>query len=78
MVSAILKGWIFKTAGRFKTRISQIKKIKAGEPVGYGCADVSDNDRIIAILPAGYADGLNRNWVTGLGTCLLKVQGFRS
>ena len=49
-----------KPAGSFKTRISQIKKIKAGEPVGYGCADVSDKERTIAILPAGYADGLNR------------------
>ncbi len=54
------KGLSLKTAGRFKTRISQVKKIKSGEPVGYGCADVSDNDRIIAILPVGYADGLNR------------------
>ena len=54
------KGLKLKTTGRFKTRISQIKKIKAGEPVGYGCADVSDTDRTIAILPVGYADGLNR------------------
>jgi alanine racemase len=49
-----------KTAGRFKTRISQIKQIKGGEPVGYGCEDVSESDRTIAILPVGYADGLNR------------------
>ncbi len=54
------EGLDLKIAGRFKTRISQIKKIKAGEPIGYGCADVSESDRIIAILPAGYADGLNR------------------
>lgn len=53
-------GFTLKPAGRFKTRISQIKKIRAGEPVGYGCADVSDVDRTIAILPVGYADGLNR------------------
>jgi alanine racemase len=50
-----------RTAGRFKTRISQIKRISSGEPVGYGCADVSDSERTIAILPVGYADGLNRN-----------------
>ena len=49
-----------KPAGRFITRISQIKRIPAGEPVGYGCTDVSEEDRIIAVLPAGYADGLNR------------------
>jgi len=49
-----------KPAGRFITRISQVKRIPAGEPVGYGCTDVSDDERIIAVLPAGYADGLNR------------------
>lgn len=54
------KGLNLKIAGRFKTTISQIKKVKAGEPVGYGCADVSSTDRTIAILPVGYADGLNR------------------
>lgn len=55
-----LPGLNLKPAGRFKTRISQIKKIDAGEPVGYGCADISEQERTIAILPAGYADGLNR------------------
>ena len=54
------KGLALRTAGRFKTRISQLKRIPAGDPVGYNCADVSDNDRIIAILPVGYADGLDR------------------
>jgi alanine racemase len=66
------EGMDLKTAGRFKTRISQIKKIKAGEPVGYGCADVSDNDRIIAILPAGYADGLNRKLGNRIGNLFIK------
>jgi Alr-MurF fusion protein len=54
------EGLDLRTTGRFKTRISQIKTIKGGEPVGYGCADISENERIIAILPVGYADGLNR------------------
>lgn len=54
------KGLSLKPAGRFKTKISQIKKIPAGEPVGYGCVDMSDKERIIAILPVGYADGLSR------------------
>jgi Alr-MurF fusion protein len=49
-----------RPAGRFVTRISQVKVIPAGEPVGYGCADVSEKERVIAILPVGYADGLNR------------------
>lgn len=54
------QGLELKPAGRFRTRVSQVKKIPAGEPVGYGFTDISDKDRIIAILPAGYADGLNR------------------
>ncbi len=65
-------GLDIKTAGRFKTRISQIKKIRAGEPVGYECADVSDNDRIIAILPVGYADGLNRKLGNRIGNLFIK------
>jgi alanine racemase len=54
------EGLNLKPAGRFKTRISQIKNIPGGEPVGYGCADVSQRERTIAVLPVGYADGLNR------------------
>ena len=66
------KGLSLKTAGRFKTRISQIKNIPAGEPVGYGCADVSEHDRVIAILPVGYADGLNRKLGNSIGNLFIK------
>jgi Alr-MurF fusion protein len=65
-------GLSLKTAGCFKTRISQIKKIRAGEPVGYGCADVSEDERIIAILPIGYADGLNRKLGNRNGNLYIK------
>lgn len=60
-------GLSLKPVGRFKTRISQVKDIRAGEPVGYGCSDVSDSDRTIAILPVGYADGLSRRLGNGTG-----------
>ena len=66
------EGLSVRIAGRFKTRISQIKDIRAGEPVGYGCADVSGNDRTIAILPVGYADGLNRKLGNRNGTLFIK------
>jgi alanine racemase len=66
------EGLNLTTAGRFKTRISQIKRIRAGEPVGYGCADVSENERIIAILPVGYADGLNRKLGNRNGTLYIR------
>ncbi|MBG0859875.1 MAG: bifunctional UDP-N-acetylmuramoyl-tripeptide:D-alanyl-D-alanine ligase/alanine racemase [Bacteroidales bacterium] len=61
-----------KVAGRFRTKISQVKIIPAGEPVGYGCADVSDKERTIAILPVGYADGLNRKLGNGTGALMIK------
>jgi alanine racemase len=65
-------GLSIKPAGRFVTRISQVKKVKAGEPVGYGCSDISGSDRMIAVLPAGYADGLNRKLGNRNGSLLIK------
>ncbi|HOW39448.1 MAG TPA: bifunctional UDP-N-acetylmuramoyl-tripeptide:D-alanyl-D-alanine ligase/alanine racemase [Bacteroidales bacterium] len=62
----------FKPAGRFITRISQVKKVNGGEPVGYGCADVSEKERVIAILPVGYADGLRRKMGEGRGFVFIK------
>jgi alanine racemase len=61
-----------RPVGRFITRISQVKKIPAGEPVGYGFADISDRERLIAILPVGYADGLNRKLGNRNGTLFIK------
>jgi alanine racemase len=67
-----LEGFSLRPVGRFKTRISQVKKIKGGEPVGYGCADVSDSDRTIAVLPVGYADGLSRKLGNRTGSLYIK------
>lgn len=44
----------------FKTRISFLKKVKAGTSVGYGRTWVAPSDTYIATIPAGYADGFNR------------------
>jgi alanine racemase len=67
-------GLNLKPAGRFKSRISQVKKVPAGDPVGYGCADFSDHDRIIGIIPVGYADGLNRKLGNSNGNMLIRNQ----
>ncbi|HOO97965.1 MAG TPA: bifunctional UDP-N-acetylmuramoyl-tripeptide:D-alanyl-D-alanine ligase/alanine racemase [Bacteroidales bacterium] len=53
-------GLNLRPVNRFRTRISQIKRIAPGEPVGYGCNDISDKERLVAIVPVGYADGLSR------------------
>ncbi len=54
-------------ASSFYTHISQVKRIGKGEGISYGLMDVSDEERKIAILPIGYADGLRRSMGAGRG-----------
>ena len=44
-----------------KTRIVQIRERKAGEAIGYGRSEVLGRDSLIATIPIGYADGLDRH-----------------
>ena len=44
----------------WKTRITQIKKITKGTPVGYGITEKVKKDSVIALLPIGYYDGYFR------------------
>ncbi|MBU2649827.1 MAG: bifunctional UDP-N-acetylmuramoyl-tripeptide:D-alanyl-D-alanine ligase/alanine racemase [Bacteroidetes bacterium] len=54
--------------------ISQVKHIPAGESVGYNRNGLSENDRKIAIVPVGYADGLHRNLGNGQGHLMVHDQ----
>jgi len=45
----------------FKTAISQLHRIKAGEGVSYDYLWRAERDSIVATLPFGYADGYPRN-----------------
>lgn len=49
-----------RTVATLKTTISQIKKIKTGESIGYKRAYIASKDMTIATIPVGYADGLRR------------------
>jgi Alr-MurF fusion protein len=62
--------------GRFVTGVSQVKKVPAGEPVGYGCKDPADHNRTIAIVPVGYADGMRR--ILGNGKGRVFISGNRA
>lgn len=44
----------------FLTRVSFLKKVKAGTSIGYGRTWLAPEDTWIATIPAGYADGFNR------------------
>lgn len=57
-----------------KTRISQIKAIPEGDPVGYNCRWRATRPSRIAIIPIGYADGLSRHLGNGNGTVYIAGQ----
>jgi alanine racemase len=48
-----------------KTRIVQLRSRKAGEAIGYGGSEVLHRDSLIATIPIGYADGLDRHLSNG-------------
>jgi alanine racemase len=60
-----------KEAATLKTTIAQIKKIKAGETVGYARKGILQRDSIIATIRIGYADGYRRNLSNGAGSVLV-------
>lgn len=56
---------LFEDVLCFKTQISQIKTIEAGDTAGYGRSFVASKKTIIGIIPVGYADGLRRSLSEG-------------
>ncbi|MDB5002886.1 MAG: Alanine racemase [Mucilaginibacter sp.] len=54
-----------------KTSISQVKKIVAGDTVGYGRNGVMTKDGQIATVRIGYADGYLRAFGNGVGSMLV-------
>ena len=52
---------------RLKTIVLQLKEVHAGESVGYSRRAMLTEDRLIAVLPIGYADGFNRHFGNGVG-----------
>jgi len=45
----------------WKTIIAQVKNVKAGEFVGYGCSHQMTRDSKTAVIPIGYSDGYDRS-----------------
>ncbi len=48
-----------KPVGYLECSISEIKNVKKGESIGYGCIWTAKRDSRIAILDAGYFEGIN-------------------
>ena len=59
-----------KLAMTLKTKILDLKKLKAGETVSYGRTFTCEKDSTIALLPIGYGDGLKRG-LSNIGSVLV-------
>jgi Alr-MurF fusion protein len=61
-----------KEVGTLKTTIAQIKKLQAGETVGYNRRGLANHPMKIGTLRLGYADGYPRTLGDGIGKVLYK------
>ncbi|MDR2814182.1 MAG: bifunctional UDP-N-acetylmuramoyl-tripeptide:D-alanyl-D-alanine ligase/alanine racemase [Prevotellaceae bacterium] len=60
-----------RTVSVLKSTVVQVKHVPAGDTVGYGRKGTADEDKTIAVIPVGYADGLNRLLGNGAGSVLV-------
>ena len=65
---------IMNNVNTLKTTILQMRNVKAGETVGYSRKGVLEHDSVIAAIPIGYADGLNRHLGNRHCYCLVNGQ----
>ena len=63
-----------KIVSSLKCNVSQVKKIAAGESIGYGRSGFAKADTTIAIIPIGYADGYLRAFGNGTGRMMINDQ----
>lgn len=63
-----------KPVSRLVTTISQLRKVSAGEGVGYSPKQLLTHESDVAVIPIGYADGLPRALGNGVGHVLIRGQ----
>lgn len=59
----------------WKTKVAQVKRVRSGEKIGYGCTFTAKRDLQIAVLPVGYFDGYDRK-LSNRGEVL--IRGLRA
>ena len=67
---------MLQNVSTLKTTILQMHSVKAGETVGYSRKGVIEHDSLIAAIPIGYADGLDRR--LGNRHCYCLVNGKKA
>ena len=65
---------LLQPVSTFKSVVSQVKMIPPGATIGYGRAGTAPHAMQLAIVPVGYADGLNRRLGNGRGKLLVGGQ----
>ena len=65
---------ILSTVSTLKTTILQMRHVPAGDTVGYSRKGKIERDSVIAAIPIGYADGLNRHLGNRHCYCLVNGQ----
>jgi alanine racemase len=56
-----------RNVSTLRTVVTQVKRIRAGDTIGYNRMGKADGEKLIAIVPVGYADGLDRRLGNGNG-----------
>ena len=65
-------GASLKTVCSLKTTILSLKTVRAGETIGYGRHTMLHEDRLIAVIPIGYADGFDRRFSNYGGAVIVR------
>ena len=65
---------IINNVSTLKTTILQLRHVKAGDTIGYSRRTTLQRDSMIAAIPIGYADGLNRHLGDRDAYCLVHGQ----
>jgi len=56
-----------QTVTSLHSLVVQVKEVKKGESIGYNRSFIAESDMKIAVIPIGYADGLDRRLSNGVG-----------
>lgn len=67
---------VLHNVSTLKTTILQLRNVPKGESIGYSRRTILDRDSVIAAIPIGYADGLNRH--LGNRHCYCMVNGQKA
>lgn len=65
---------LLKNVATLKSYVSMVREVRKGATVGYNRLTTLTRDSRIAVVPIGYADGVDRRLSNGVGEVLIKGQ----